>query len=304
MSQMSTLTAKEIYGSLTALITPMSKNGSVDYEQWEKLIQWQIKAETSAVVVAGTTGESALLEQKEIDQLLKMAVNLCQGTNTKVIAGTGHIKKDQVIANNIKAHSLGADAVLVVTPYYIRTTQQGLHAHFEAIADKSLLPVILYNVPSRTHNDLLPKTTVTLAKHAKIIGIKEASTDKNRIAELINLISDDFAILSGNDDTFIDSLEQGATGVISVASNLRPYTIKKICTYMALGDIISAKKCNSSLENLYKMLSCQPNPIPVKYLLHQSGLISDGIRLPLVWFEGKMTGLKPEIKKIIEEIKL
>lgn len=301
---MSTLTAKELYGSMTALLTPMSSNGSVDYEQWEKLLLWQIRAETSAIVVAGTTGESALLDKYEIKKLLEIAVKFCQGSNTKVIVGTGHINMDEVINNNDMAYAIGADAVLVVTPYYIRTTQKGLQMHFEKIADKSSLPIILYNVPSRTQNDLLAKTTAVLAKHPMIIGIKEAASDKHRISELINLIPNDFAILSGNDDTFVESLQQGANGVISVASNLRPYIIKKICTYMALGDIISAKKCDSSLENLYKMLSCQPNPIPTKYLLQQTGLISNGIRLPLVWFEGKMTGSKTEIKKIIEEIKL
>ena len=304
MSQMSTLTAKELYGSLTAMVTPMFSNGSVDYNQWKKMLQWQIKAETSAVVVAGTTGESALLDNNEIDKLLEIAVKLCKGTLTKVIAGTGHIKKDQVIKSNDSAHKLGADAVLVVTPYYIRTTQKGLQMHFEEIADKSHVPIILYNVPSRTQNDMSPKTTANLAKHDNIVGIKEASSEVDRIAELTKLIPHGFSIMSGNDDTFLKSLQQGANGVVSVASNIRPHIIKKICTYMALGDIISAKKCNSSLENLYKMLSCQPNPIPVKYLLQQSGLIGDGIRMPLVWFEGKMPGLKPEIKKIIEENKL
>ena len=301
---MSTLTAKELYGSMTALLTPMFSNGSVDYEQWEKLILWQIRAETSAVVVAGTTGESALLGKSEIKQLLEIAVKCCQATNTKVIAGTGHISKDEVIINNEMAFDIGADAVLVVTPYYIRTTQEGLRKHYEEIANKSPLPIILYNVPSRTQNDLQAKTTAVLANHSMIIGIKEAANDKDRIIELVKLVPNDFSILSGNDDFFFKAMQQGATGVISVASNLRPYIINKICTFMALGDIISAKKCNSSLENLYKMLSCQPNPIPVKFLLQQSGLIGDGIRLPLVWFEGKIPGSKPEIKKIIEEIKL
>lgn len=301
---MSTLTAKELYGCMTAMITPMSRNGSIDYEQWEKLIRWQIRAEATAIIVAGTTGESALLEKSECEKLLEIAVKLCKGSNTNVVAGTGSICAKQVIANNEIAYKIGADAALVVTPYYIRTTQQGLNKHFEKIADASSLPIILYNVPSRTQNDLLPKTTKSLSKHPTIIGIKEASSEKQRISELVKLIPNNFSILSGNDDSFTESLGQGASGVISVASNLRPYIIKKICTYMALGDIISAKKCDSSLENLYKMLSCQPNPIPVKYLLHQTGLIDEGIRLPLVWFEGQMPGFTPEIKKIIEEIKL
>jgi len=301
---MSTLTAKDLYGSMTALLTPMSSDGQIDYDQWKKLLLWQIRAETTAVIVAGTTGESALLNIDEFQRLLEIAVKCCQNTKTKVIAQTGHIKTCDVILSNELAHKCGADGVLIVTPYYIRTTQQGMQKHFEKIAAASLLPIILYNVPTRTQNDMLPKTTAVLAKNPKVIGIKEASVDKDRILELVKLIPHDFAILSGNDDTFLESMGQGATGVISVASNLRPHLIQKICTYMALGDVISAKKCNSSLENLYKMLSYQPNPIPVKYLLQQSGLIGEGIRMPLAWFEGNMTGLKSEIKKIIEEIKL
>ena len=301
---MSTLSAKELYGSMTALLTPMSNDGQIDYQIWEKLLQWQIRAETSVVVVAGTTGESALLNKTEINQLLKIAVECCQNTKTKVIVGTGHIDPEEVIKNNQTAKDLGADGVLVVTPYYIKTTQEGLKTHYEYIANNTLLPIILYNVPSRTQNDLLPETTSQLSQHSKIIGIKEASNDEQRISKLIKLIPKNFSILSGNDDTFVKSLQQGAHGVVSVASNLRPHIIQSICTYMALGDIISAKKCNSSLENLYKMLSCQPNPIPVKYLLQQTGLIDEGIRLPLVWFKGNMVGSKPEIKKIIEETKL
>ncbi|MFK8010540.1 MAG: dihydrodipicolinate synthase family protein, partial [Marinicellaceae bacterium] len=176
--------------------------------------------------------------------------------------------------------------------------------HFTDIADVSQLPIILYNVPSRTQNDLLVKSTIKLARHNNIIGIKEASIQQERISELAKLASQDFAILSGNDDMFLEAMHNGASGVISVASNLRPYIFNQICTYMALGDIISAKKCDSSLENLYKMLSCQPNPIPVKFLLHQAGLIGDGIRQPLEWFEGTMPESNKEIKKIIEEIKL
>ena len=301
---MSTITSKDLYGSMTAMVTPMSKNGVVNYEQWKNLIQWQIKAETNAVVVAGTTGESALLNLDEFKALLVIAVDCCQDTNTKVIAQTGHICPDDVIASNNIAFEVGADALLVVTPYYICTTQRGLFLHFEKIANASDLPIILYNVPGRTQNDMLAKTTALLAKHNMIIGIKEATTDTSRIAELIRLLPKNFAVLSGNDDMFLQAMQDGACGVISVASNIRPHTIKKICTFWALGDVISAKKCDSSLENLYKMLSCQPNPIPVKYLLHEAGQIGDGIRLPLVWYDEKISGSKLEIKKIIEETKL
>ncbi|MFK8011108.1 MAG: dihydrodipicolinate synthase family protein, partial [Marinicellaceae bacterium] len=169
---MSTLTAKDLIGSMTALLTPMSSNGSIDYKQWCQLLSWQIKAKTTAVIVAGTTGESALLDESEIEELIKLAVKMCSGTKTKVIVGTGHIKTHEIIVKNNKAKELGADAVLIVTPYYIRTTQTGLIKHFTDIADVSQLPIILYNVPSRTQNDLLVKSTIKLARHNNIIGIK------------------------------------------------------------------------------------------------------------------------------------
>ncbi|VAW34624.1 4-hydroxy-tetrahydrodipicolinate synthase [hydrothermal vent metagenome] len=300
---MSNLTAKDLYGGMTALVTPMLMDGRVDYVRWQELIQWQIKAQIRAIIVAGTTGESALLSLDEFQQLLTIAVECCKTTNTRVIAQTGHINTDAVIQSNNLAGEVGADAVLIVTPYYIRTTQLGLEQHFSKIADTSPLPVILYNVPTRTQNDMLAKTTASLANHKMIIGIKEAAVDKNRILELVRLLPKEFAILSGNDDTFLLSMQQGANGVISVASNVRPYAINQIATFMALGDVISAKKLNTSLANLYKMLSYQPNPIPVKFLLHAAGLIDAGIRLPLLWLEAKLTGSKAELVKIMNEIK-
>lgn len=300
---MSNLTAKDLYGSMTALVTPMSDDSSINYEQWRKLLQWQIQSEIKAIVVAGTTGESALLKNHEFKKLLAIAVEECQNSATKVIAQTGHITADAVIESNQWAKEIGAHAVLIVTPYYIRTTQRGLEKHFIKIADCSELPVILYNVPSRTHNDMHAKTTAKLAKHKNIIGIKEASAEKERINELIALIPEDFAVMSGNDDSFLCSMQQGATGIISVASNVRPQAITQICEYMALGDVNSAKNLNSSLDTLYKMLSCLPNPIPVKYLLQQTGLIGSGIRLPLDWFDGKLDGMKQELQEIKKELK-
>lgn len=299
---MSNLTAKDLFGSMTALVTPMSENGEINYAQWKRLIQAQIKAGIHAIVVAGTTGESAMLEFEEIKQLTATAVAYTSGTKTKVIVGTGHVCADKVIENNQQAAEAGADAVLVVTPYYIRTTQKGLEKHYTKIADNSSLPVILYNVPTRTQNDLLPQTTASLAHHPMIIGIKEAVAKQNRMKELLSKVPQNFAILSGDDDSFCDSMQQGAQGVISVASNVRPQTMVKICNYLALGDVISAKKCNSSLDSLYKMLSYQPNPIPVKYLLQRAGIIDMGIRLPLTWFDGQLVGDRKEIEHIKKEL--
>ncbi len=299
---MSNLTAKDLYGCMTALVTPMNKQGEIHLAQWKNLLRKQIAAKVNAVVVAGTTGESAVLTDKEFAQLLTVAVEQCQGTQTAVIAQTGNISADKVIASNKVAFELGAQAVLVVTPYYLRTTQEGLYQHFKKIADVSPLPVILYNVPTRTQNDLLAKTSKRLASHNNIIGLKEASPDEQRVTELLKDVkSHDFNIMSGCDDTFVVSMTQGATGVISVASNVRPQIMTRICNYMALGDTISAKKLNSSLDNLYKVLSCQPNPIPVKYLMHEAALIDDGIRLPLVWFDEKKARTSDEILKIKQD---
>ncbi len=299
---MSNLTAKDLYGCMTALVTPMNKQGEIDLEQWRNLLRKQIAAKVAGVIVAGTTGESAVLTDEEFSELLKVAVELCQDTQTVVIAQTGNIAADKVIASNKVAFEVGAQAVLVVTPYYLRTTQEGLYQHFFKIAEASSLPIILYNVPTRTHNDLLPETSKRLSLHANIIGLKEASPDEQRITQLINIMdSREFNIMSGCDDTFVESMTQGATGVISVASNVRPQIITRICNFMALGDTISAKKLNSSLDNLYKVLSCQPNPIPVKYLMHEAALIDDGIRLPLVWFDAKKARTSDEILKIKQE---
>lgn len=298
---MSNLTYKDLYGGMTALVTPMSTDGSIDYDQWKTLINYQIKANIKAIVVAGTTGESALLNNSEFDKLLTVAVDCCKSTATKVIAQTGGICADAVIKRNQIAHQCSADAVLIVTPYYIRTTQEGMYQHFIKIAKTVELPIILYNVPTRTHNDLFAETTALLAKHAKIIGIKEASTDPKRITQLVKLLPTEFAVLSGNDDTFLDSMLEGAHGVISVVSNVRPASICKICDFIALTDIKSAKKLNSSLVSLFKMLSYQPNPIPVKYFMHQASLIGDGIRLPLVWLNQEIEGSVIEQEKIIKE---
>ncbi len=301
---MSNLTAKDLFGSMTALATPMLEDGKINYVQWKELIQGQIKAGIRGIVVAGTTGESAMLTADEIKQLTLIAVSCVKGTKTKIIVGTGHVCAEKVIENNEMAKKTGADAVLVVTPYYIRTTQAGLHKHYQTIADKTGLPIILYNVPTRTQNDLLPQTVAKLAQHSQIVGIKEAVSEKNRINQLINACPKGFAILSGDDDSFCDSMQKGAHGVISVASNVRPRTITDICNYLALGDVISANKLNSSLDSLYKMLSCQPNPIPAKYLMHKAGLIDNGIRLPLVWMDKNIIGSESEIKQIIKEYKI
>ena len=301
---MSNLKAKDLFGSMTALATPMLADGRINFRHWKNLLQKQIDAGTKALVIAGTTGESVMQNSDEIIKLVKSAIECTSESNTKVIVGTGHVCAHKVIENNKIAHELGADAVLVVTPYYIRTTQSGLFKHYKTIADQSPIPVVLYNVPTRTQNDQLPTTTAKLAKHPMIIGIKEAVSDMARIDELVNLIPNNFAILSGDDDSFCSSMIHGAHGVISVASNVRPFAVSSICNYLALGDVISAKKLNSSLDSLYMMLSCQPNPIPVKYLMHKAGLIDDGIRLPLVWMNKNIVGSDFEIKQITKEYKI
>lgn len=297
---MKRISSQDIYGSMVALVTPMHIDGSINYGQWEKIIQWHISSKTRAIIVAGTTGESALLTDAELSQLLTIATQLCQNTETYVIAATGTIKTQQVIENNQLATIAGAQAALVVTPYYIRVNQQHLIQHYTEIADASEIPIILYNIPSRTTIDIETSTSLTLAKHKNIIAIKEGKPDMQRIIQL-SQSSYEFAILSADDATFLQALHNGANGVISVAANVRPKTINNICQAHLLGDHNQSKQLNDDLKPLYQYLTIQPNPIPVKRLLYDAGLIDCGIRPPLRWLENIDKGWKNQIKNIKQE---
>ena len=266
-------------GSITALATPFTAAGDIDFPAWERLLRAQLAAGTQAVVVAGSTGEAAALFDDEYDRLLAAAVEFAAG-RMPVLAGTGQSNTAKTVRFNQRAAALGADAALVVTPPYVRPTQAGLLAHFRAVADDGGLPVVLYNVPGRTGCDMVPETVGELSVHANIVGIKEARAEEDRMAALLPLRREDFAVLSGDDPTAVRAMLAGADGVVSVASNVVPATFRRLCDLARDGDAAGAQALDEALAGLYHFLGVEPNPIPVKALLALDG-IGHGLRLPL-----------------------
>ena len=270
----------QLQGCITALATPFTATGALDLSAYARLLDQQRAAGVSGVVVAGSTGEAAALEPEEYDALLRLAVERL-GNDLPVLAGTGQSSTAKTIRLSQHVRTLGAAAALVVTPAYVRPTQQGLLQHYLAVAENAGLPIMLYNVPSRTGCDLLPETTARLNTHPGIIGIKEAVSTPERLAALLSLRRPDFALLSGDDPSCADAIARGADGVISVASNVVPATFAQLCALAAGGDPGSATSLDSRLAPLYRFLACEPNPIPVKAILAQMGL-GVGLRLPLL----------------------
>ena len=272
-----------LQGSLVALVTPLLKNGDVDYESLSSLLDWHMANETDGIVSVGTTGESATLNVKEHIEVIDYTVKYIQN-RIPVIAGTGANSTDEAVELSLEAKLKGADYVLLVTPYYNKPNQKGLLAHYEKIANNVDIKQILYNVPSRTACDLKPETVSILSEHKNIVGLKEAVDDIERIKELVKISnnSSDFAIFSGDDLTFMDSLIEGAHGVISVAANVIPKSISQICKLIREDNIVEAKKLNEFNNNIYRLLFVESNPIPVKWMLTKMGMIENSIRLPLI----------------------
>jgi len=266
-------------GSITALATPFTAAGDLDFDAWARLIDRQIAGGTRGIVVAGSTGEAAALSDTEFSALLAAAVEQVAGRMV-VLAGTGYSNTAKTIAQTRLARDGGADAALVVTPPYVRPTQEGLVAHYRAVAEQGGLPVVLYNVPGRTGCDLLPSTVAQLCRHPGIVGLKEARGDQERWDALYPMAGDDFALLSGDDPTFVSAILGGARGVISVASNVVPGCFSRLCALAAAGEASAAQALQARLEDLYDFLGVEPNPIPVKALLSRFG-IGHGLRLPL-----------------------
>lgn len=287
-------------GSCVALVTPMKRqpNGhtAIDLQAFEGLLDWHAASGTAAVVIAGTTGESATLDHEEYVQLLTHAIERLAG-KVLVIAGTGSPSTEHTIARTRLAASLRADAALVVTPSYNRPSQRGLLAHYRAVADASDIPVILYNVPSRTAVDLLPETSLALSAHPNIVAIKEAVPDEDRITQLIE---GGMVVFSGDDPTFMRAMHQGASGVISVASNIAPATMAKICEHVLQGQADEAKRLDDALQALYAFLGVETNPVPAKWLLAQMGRIEEAIRLPLVALDSSYHGRCSELIKALK----
>ncbi|GAB6197513.1 4-hydroxy-tetrahydrodipicolinate synthase [Lysobacter xanthus] len=265
-------------GSITALATPFDASGELDLDAWRRLLRMQLEGGTQAIVVAGSTGEAAALLDPEYDLLLRIAVESVGG-RIPVLAGTGLSNTLKTIELTRRAAALGADAALVVTPPYVRPTQAGLVAHYRAVANDAALPVVLYNVPGRTGCDLLPETVSELAGHPRIVGIKEARNEPERMTALLALRDPNFAVLTGDDPTACRAMLLGADGVISVASNVVPAMFRRLSDLARARDP-QAQDVDASMAELYDFLGVEPNPIPVKAILARLG-IGQGLRLPL-----------------------
>ncbi|HTV86672.1 MAG TPA: 4-hydroxy-tetrahydrodipicolinate synthase [Dyella sp.] len=273
-----------IRGSICALVTPFSPDGALDLAAFGRLLDFQIAGGTQAVVVAGSTGEAHMLEHTEYDQLLSFAVEHVAG-RIPVIAGTGEAGTAKTVAATRRARERGADAALVVAPYYVRPTQEGLRRHFTEVAEHGGLPILLYNVPSRTGCDIAPETTAVLRDHPAIIGIKEARGDAERIGRSAELVRSDFVYLSGDDGSAAQAMLAGAAGTVSVVANLVPRAFRALCDAATAGDRAAALHCHAALDPLVQALNCAPNPIAVKAGLPDLGLGSAMPRLPLVELE-------------------
>ncbi|GLQ95198.1 4-hydroxy-tetrahydrodipicolinate synthase [Dyella acidisoli] len=274
----------KIHGSVCALVTPFGSDGALDLAAFGRLLDFQIAGGTQAVVVAGSTGEAHMLEHDEYDRLLGFAVEHVAG-RIPVIAGTGEAGTAKTVALTQRARALGANAALVVAPYYVRPTQEGLRRHFLEVADRGGLPILLYNVPSRTACDLAVETTALLREHPAIIGIKEARGDAERIQHTAELVRPDFVYLSGDDASGAQAMLAGAAGVISVVANLVPRAFRALCDAATAGDRAATARCDAALEPLVLALNCAPNPIAVKAGLPELGLGTATPRLPLVELE-------------------
>jgi len=267
-------------GSMVALATPMLDDGSVDRTALDGLVEFHLDAGTDAIVAVGTSGESSTLSVPEHADVIKRVVNLVN-KRVPVVAGTGANSTSEAIELTKHAATAGADACLLVTPYYNKPTQEGLYQHFKAVASAVAIPQILYNVPGRTSLDMQVATTARLAKISNIIGIKEAFGTVERIKELVAACPDDFIVVTGDDGTARESILAGAKGNISVTANVAPKLMHDMCVAALAGDKAAAEALDAKMEDLHSGLFLESNPIPVKWALSQMGKIGAGIRLPL-----------------------
>lgn len=268
------------HGSMVALVTPMRPDGTLDWEALRRLVDYQIENKTNAIVAVGTTGESPTVDVKEHIRIVREIVDQVHG-RVPVIAGTGANSTREAIELTRSALEAGADACLLVTPYYNRPTQEGLYLHFKAIAEAVPIPQILYNVPGRTACDMLPETVARLADISNIIGIKEATGDGSRGRRILELCGEKLDLYSGDDGTAMEYMLMGGRGTISVVANVAPKAVHDLCVAALGGDRITAEAINTRLQPLYTALFFEANPIPVKWALQELGLIMEGIRLPL-----------------------
>jgi 4-hydroxy-tetrahydrodipicolinate synthase len=271
-----------IQGSIVALVTPMEEDGALDVANLKRLVEFHIEHGTDAIVAVGTTGESATLDEQEHCRVVRIVVEQAAG-RVPVIAGTGANSTTEAISLTRHAKDAGADACLLVTPYYNKPTQEGLYLHHKVIAEAVDIPQILYNVPGRTACDMLPATAARLSHIPNIIGIKEATGDLDRLTEIMRLAKPGFLLYSGDDATGCEFCLRGGKGVISVTANVAPALMHQVCAAAIAGDRETATALDAKLAGLHRNLFVESNPIPVKWTVCEMGLINKGIRLPLTW---------------------
>ena len=286
-----------LQGSIVALVTPMRADGSIDWEAHERLVQWHVESGTAGIVPMGTTGESATLNTQEHLEVISRTIQLANG-RISVVAGTGSNSTEETLHQTKEAESLGADACLLVTPYYNRPTQEGLYAHFKKVAETTSVPLVLYNVPGRTGCDLLPETIGRLSSIEGIVGIKEASGKIERVSEIRSVSASDFFILSGEDALTLEMMNNGAVGTISVTANVLPKAMAEFCDSFLSGNIKRASAIDEVLQSVHEILFIESNPTPAKWALHQMGIIHEGIRMPLLPLSSRH---RSELKKRIDE---
>ncbi|WP_444926725.1 4-hydroxy-tetrahydrodipicolinate synthase [Microbulbifer sp. EKSA008] len=280
-------------GSMVALATPMYADGSPDWDSLHNLVEWHIEQGTRALVAVGTTGESATLDFNEHIEVIRRVVDQVAG-RVPVIAGTGANSTSEAIDLTENAARCGADACLLVTPYYNKPTQEGLYQHYRAVAKAVSIPQILYNVPGRTAVDMLPETVQRLALVGNIVGVKEATGDLERAKVLIDTLPEGFAVYSGDDSTAVELMLLGGHGNISVTANVAPAAVAQMCEAALAGDAVTARTIDQRIQILHKVLFLESNPIPVKWALREMGRVDGGIRLPL-------TSLSPEHHGTVRE---
>lgn len=283
----------KLQGSMVALITPMHSNGDVDWQSLANLIDWQIEQGTDVLVSVGTTGESATLSMQEHVDVIEFTMKQVGG-RIPVIAGTGANNTVEAIELTQHAKQAGADAVLLVVPYYNKPTQEGLYLHYKAIAEAVDIPQVLYNVPGRTVVDMQQATVERLADIENIIAIKDATGDIARGAKLIDALKGRMSVFSGDDETALELMRYGAKGNISVTANIAPKMMSQIFGLALKGDFEQAEALNQKIAHLHNDLFIESSPIPAKYALHKMGHIEQGIRLPLTW-------LTPEYQPMMDE---
>lgn len=279
-------------GSITALITPF-KNGDVDFAAFDKLVEWQIECGTDGVVPCGTTGESPTLSHDEHMQVIERCIKIVSG-RIPVIAGTGSNSTREAISLTLHAQKAGANAALVVTPYYNKPSQEGLYQHYKALHDATNIPIIIYNIPGRSVIDMSVDTMCKLAELPRIVGVKDATGDLGRPLLMLNRMGNDFCQLSGNDDTATGFLAQGGHGCISVTSNIAPSLCAQMHDAWQNGNIPAMEKARDLLAPVHKALFCETSPAPVKYAASRLGFGTDEVRLPLV-------AASPSAKQMVDE---